>query len=191
VVALLLFLVLPVLEIWTAILVAQWIGVLPTVALLIGLSLLGFVLIRSEGLSVWRKANAELAAGRQPTDSLLDGLMVVVGGLLLIIPGFLTAVPGLLLLFPPTRSLLRPLVARWIERRAARSAAFVTASFGGAPIGSFGGGLGGSATGGSRRSWRGRVVDADSHEAPGSSAAAYAEVIDVEVDGPHELDPPR
>jgi UPF0716 protein FxsA len=187
VVALLLFLVLPVLEIWTAIVVAGWIGVGPTVLLLIGLSILGFVLIRSEGLSVWRKANAELAAGRQPTDSLLDGLMVVVGGVLLIVPGFLTAVPGLLLLFPPTRALLRPVVARWIERRAARSAAFVTASFGGASLGSFGGGVG-TRPGGSRRRGDGRVVDAESHEATG---AAYAEVIDVEVDGPRKLDPPQ
>ncbi|UDY34394.1 FxsA family protein [Dermatobacter hominis] len=188
-VALFLFLVLPVLELWTAILVAQWIGVLPTLLLLVGFSVLGFVLIRSEGLSVWRKANAELAAGRQPTDSLLDGLMVVVGGVLLIVPGFLTAVPGLLLLFPPTRALLRPVVARWIERRAARSAAFVTASFGGAPLGSFGGSAPGA--GPSRRSWRGRVVDAESHEAPDSTGASYAEVIDVEVDGSRELDPPR
>ena len=185
-VALLLFLVLPVLEIWAAILVAQWIGALPTVLLLVGLSLLGFVLIRSEGLSVWRKVNAELAAGRQPTDSLLDGLMVVVGGVLLIVPGFLTAVPGLLLLFPPTRALLRPVVARWIERRAARSAAVFSASFGGASLGSFGTSFGGAA-GRGRSGWRGGVVDAESHDV----TDAHAEVIDVEVDGPREIDPPR
>lgn len=186
--ALLVLLVLPILEIVTAIAVAQAIGFLPTVALIVGLSVLGFVLIRSEGLSVWRKVNTELVAGRQPTDSLLDGLMVVAGGTLLIVPGFVTAVPGLLLLFPPTRSLLRPVVMRWIERRAARSGAFVTASFGTTGTG-FGSGFGSFGRGGSYGTVRGRTVDADSHLA--DSSVAYAEVIDVEVDGPRELDPPR
>ena len=184
-IVLLVLVVMPILEIVTAVAVAQWIGILPTLALLLGLSLLGFVLIRSEGLGVWRKANAEMAAGRQPTDTLLDGLMVVVGGSLLILPGFLTAIPGLLLLFPPTRALLRPAVSRWIERRAARSAAFVTASFGGAGA-SFGGSF---PSGASFGRMRGRVVDADGREA--ESSVAYAEVIDVEVDAPRELDPPR
>jgi len=105
---LLVLLLLPILEIGAAILVAQAIGLLPTLLLLVGLSVLGVVLIRAEGPQTWRRANAELAAGRAPTDTLLDGLMVLVGGVLLIVPGFLTAVPGLLLLFPPTRALLRP-----------------------------------------------------------------------------------
>ena len=82
-------LILPILEVWAAIVVAGWIGVLPTVLALIGLSVAGVVLVRSEGLAVWRRANEELAAGRPPTDSLLDGLMVVVGGLLLIVPGWI------------------------------------------------------------------------------------------------------
>ncbi len=181
-VALALLLVLPFLEIWAAIVVAQWIGVVPTVLLLIGLSIAGLVLIRSEGLSVWRKANEELAAGRQPADQALDGLMVVVGGLLLIVPGFLTAIPGLALLLPPTRALLRPLAARWIERRAARSAAFMTATFGAAP----GGGTSFSTFSFGGR--RGPVVDAASR--PAEPSAPYAEVIDVEIDAPRQLDPP-
>jgi len=175
-------LILPILEIWAAIVVAGWIGVLPTVLALIGLSIAGVVLVRSEGLAVWRRANEELAAGRPPTDSLLDGLMVVVGGLLLIVPGFLTALPGLALLFPPTRSLLRPVVARWIDRRAARSAAFMTASFGTAGRGA--GSFGSVSFGG-----RGPIVDADSRDS--SVRASYAEVIDIDVDAPRQIDPPR
>ena len=187
-IVLLVLVIMPILEIVTAIAVAQWIGAVPTMALLLGLSVLGFVLIRSEGLSVWRKANAEIAAGQPPADTLTDGLLVVVGGSLLILPGFLTAIPGLLLLFPPTRSLLRPAVARWFERRAARSATFVTASFGGTGVGGQGfGSVFDQAAGFGRM--RGRVVDADAHEA--DVPAAYAEVIDIEVDAPRELDPPR
>lgn len=176
-------LILPILEVWAAIVVAGWIGVLPTVLALIGLSVAGVVLVRSEGLAVWRRANEELAAGRPPTESLLDGLMVVVGGLLLIVPGFLTAIPGLALLFPPTRSLLRPVVARWIDRRAARSAAFMTASFGNAGRGT--GSFGAFSFGGGR----GPIVDADSRDS--SVRASYAEVIDIDVDAPRQIDPPR
>lgn len=182
--ALLVLLLLPVLEIGAAVLVAQAIGLLPTLLLLVGLSLLGVVLIRSEGLQALRRANAELAAGRPPTDTLLDGLMVVVGGVLLIVPGFLTAVPGLLLLLPPTRALLRPVVARWVERRAARSAVILT-SFGGT------GGAGGAGFGSFRIGSAfgpGPVIDAEAHE---RRAPAHAEVIDVEVDSPREIGPSR
>ena len=181
---LLVLLLLPILEIGAAILVAQAIGLLPTLLLLVGLSVLGVVLIRAEGLQTWRRANTELAAGRAPTDTLLDGLMVLVGGVLLIVPGFLTAVPGLLLLFPPTRALLRPVMTRWVERRAARSAVILT-SFGGA------GGSGGTGFGSFRIDapfGRGPVVDADSHERRPSTA--YAEVVEVDVDAPREIGPP-
>lgn len=179
-VVLALLLILPILEIWAAIVVAQWIGALPTVLALVTLSAAGFLIVRSAGLSAWGRASEEIAAGRQPTDSLLDALMVVVGGLLLIVPGFLTAIPGLLLVFPPTRSLLRPPATRWIERRAAQSAAFMTGSFGSAPGASFS-----TFSFGARR---GPVVDASSRET--ERPAPYAEVIDVEVDAPRQIDPP-
>lgn len=186
-VALFVLLVVPVLEIWAAVAVAQSIGVAPTVLALIGLSLLGVWLIRSEGLHVWRRVNAELTAGRAPTDSLLDGLMVLIGGVLLILPGLLTAVPGLILLFPPTRSLLRPLVGRWVATRAERSATIGVVSFGSSPRGatSFGGRSFGR--------WSGPVVDTTSHDAAsptGGRAGSFAEVIDVEVNHPDELGPP-
>lgn len=181
-VALLLLLVLPILEIWAAIAVAQSIGALPTVLALVGLSVLGVVLVRSEGVQVWRRVNEELAVGRPPTDSLLDGLMVAAGGALLIVPGFLTAVPGLLLLFSPTRSLLRPAVARWVSVRAQRTATIGTISFGTPMSGRFG-------PNGGR--WSGPVVDATSHDAAprDSVRGSYAEVIDVEVDHRDELGP--
>ncbi len=202
-VALLVLLVVPVLEIWAAVVVAQSIGVLPALLALVGLSLLGVLLVRSEGIQVWRRVNAELASGRAPTDSLLDGLMVVIGGALLIVPGFLTAVPGLLLLFPPTRWLLRPLAARWITTRAERSATIGVITFGGSTV------AGSTTTGPEFRSsgwrntsfgrWSGPVVETSGHESTGSTGAgsgSYAEVIDVQVDGSHPdgppaLDPPR
>jgi UPF0716 protein FxsA len=95
---------------------------LATFLLLIAMSALGVVLLKREGASVWRRANAEVAAGRPPTGPLLDGVMVLLGGVLLVIPGFVTGVVGLLLLLPPVRALLRPVLLTWMTARAARAA---------------------------------------------------------------------
>lgn len=154
--------ILGVAEIWVAVVVAQWIGAFATAMSLVGLSLLGVALVRREGLTVMRRVNEELASGRVPTTSLLDGFMVVVGGVLLIVPGFLTAIPGLVLLFPPTRTLLRPVAQRWIERRAGRSAGFGDFTFNSVHV-------------------QGGGPDRDDQ---------YAEVIDVQVHRPHELGRP-
>ena len=117
-----LFLVLPFIEVWVAIQVAGTIGALPTLLLLVAMSALGVVLLRREGVTVWRKASAEIAAGRPPTTQLLDGALVLVGGVSLVVPGFITGVFGLLLLFPPVRALLRPAILAWFTARAARAA---------------------------------------------------------------------
>ncbi len=178
------FLILPFLELWTIVAVAGVVGVGWTLLALVAMSCLGVILIRSQGLAVWRRANAELAAGRMPTRSLIDGAMVMLGGCLLIVPGFITGVAGLLLMLPPTRALLRPMVLRWMERRAARvgvmNAVFVDAVA--SPYGT---------TRATRSPWGtvigGTVVDVDSREA----AAPRADIVDVRVDGPSELDPPR
>jgi UPF0716 protein FxsA len=177
-------LVLPFLELWTIMAVAGQIGAGWTLLLIIAMSVLGVVLIRSQGLAVWRRANAELAAGRMPTRSLVDGALVMLGGCLLIVPGFITDALGLVLLLPPTRALVRPFVLRWMERRAARvgvmNAVFVDAV--GNPY---------SSTRATRSPWGtvigGTVVDVDSREA----TPPRADVVDVRVEGPPELDPPR
>ena len=115
-------LVLPFLEVWVAIQVAGVIGGFPTLLLIFLMSVLGVVLLRREGTTVWRKASEEMAAGRPPTTQLLDGALVLVGGVALVVPGFITGVFGLLLLFPPVRALLRPAILAWFTARAARAA---------------------------------------------------------------------
>lgn len=114
-------LALPLLEIWAAIQVASAIGIGWTVLLLIAMSFSGVVLTKREGMGVWRRANAELAEGRVPTTSLLDGALVLLGGICLTIPGFITGIFGALLLLPPVRAVLRPLLAAWAARRAAKA----------------------------------------------------------------------
>jgi UPF0716 protein FxsA len=114
---LLIFIVLPIAEIYVIVQVGQAIGILPTIALLIVDGFVGAALARSQGAAAWRRFNEAIAAGRPPTKEVLDGAMVIVGGAFLLAPGFITDVIGLLLLLPPTRALMRGFVTRVARRR--------------------------------------------------------------------------
>ena len=114
----LLFIVLPVAEIYVIIKVGEAIGVLPTIGLLILDGFLGAALLRHQGRAAWRRFNEALAAGRIPAREVFDGAMVIVGGAFLLAPGFITDVIGLLLLIPPSRALFRGLVSRIAVGRA-------------------------------------------------------------------------
>ncbi|OLE35096.1 MAG: hypothetical protein AUG48_11510 [Actinobacteria bacterium 13_1_20CM_3_68_9] len=115
----LIFIVLPIAELYVIIKVGEAIGVLPTIGLLILDSFLGAALLRSQGRAAWRRFNEALAAGRIPTREVFDGAMVILGGAFLITPGFITDVIGVLLLIPPSRAVFRGLVARLALRRTA------------------------------------------------------------------------
>jgi UPF0716 protein FxsA len=117
----LIFIVLPIAELYVIIKVGEAIGALPTIALLILDSFLGAALWRSQGRAAWRRFNRALAEGRVPTREVFDGAMVILGGAFLITPGFITDVIGLLLLLPPTRAIFRGMVARMARRRTAFS----------------------------------------------------------------------
>ena len=67
----------------------------------------GVLIVRHQGLGVYRRVRAQLRAGTVPGVELVDGLVILVAGVLLIVPGFVTDAVGLLLLFPPTRHLVR------------------------------------------------------------------------------------
>jgi UPF0716 protein FxsA len=113
----LLFIVVPIAELYVIIQVGQAIGVVNTIILLILDSLLGSLLMRSQGRAAWRRFNEALAAGRVPAREVLDGALVIFGGALLLTPGFLSDVAGLILLLPPTRAIVRRmLVGRFAKR---------------------------------------------------------------------------
>ena len=125
----LLFLVVPVLEIYVIIQVGQVIGALPTVLLLIAESLLGAWLVRREGRRTWRALQETLRrpagvvgalgapAGGAVGRELTDGALVLIGGTLLLTPGFLTDVVGFFLIVPFTRPVARRLLLRALSRR--------------------------------------------------------------------------
>jgi UPF0716 protein FxsA len=114
----LLFIVLPVAEIYVIIKVGEAIGVLPTIALLILDGFLGAALLRHQGRAAWRRFNEALAAGKIPAREVFDGAMVIMGGAFLLTPGFITDVIGLLLLIPPSRAIFRGLVTKVAVGRA-------------------------------------------------------------------------
>ena len=98
-----LFILLPLAELYVILKVGDAIGVPWTILLLAADSILGAMLLRSQGRAVWRRFNEALATGRMPHREVQDGVLVIFGGAFLITPGFLTDVIGLLLLLPPTR----------------------------------------------------------------------------------------
>ena len=119
----LLFIVVPIAELYVIIQVGEAIGALPTIAILIADSVLGSWLLRSQGRGAWRRFNEALAAGRPPAREVLDGALVIFGGAFLITPGFLTDIVGVVLLVPPTRALVRRVLGRDFARRFATGVA--------------------------------------------------------------------
>ncbi|MGI9622469.1 MAG: FxsA family protein [Acidimicrobiales bacterium] len=107
---LLLFIVVPILELYVIIQVADGIGVVETIVLLILVSVVGAWLVKREGLSVLRKVQTELARGQMPTKQIVDGALIMLAGALMLTPGFVTDAVGVLFLIPPTRALFRRLI---------------------------------------------------------------------------------
>jgi UPF0716 protein FxsA len=143
----LLFVIVPIAELAVIIQVGEAIGVWWTIALLVADSVLGSLLMRSQGRAAWRRFNEATAAGRIPARETLDGVLVIFGGALLLTPGFISDVLGAILLVPPTRALVRRLLAR---RVAGRMVASVAGAGAGAPRG--------------RPAWRGqRDYDVEGH----------------------------
>ena len=116
------FIVVPLLELFVIIQVGQEIGAWPTIAILVADSIIGSVLLRVQGRTAWRRFNAAVAEGRVPTNEVLDGVLVIFGGAFLLTPGFLTDIVGILFLLPPTRSLVRRVLLRNVAARMAASA---------------------------------------------------------------------
>jgi UPF0716 protein FxsA len=107
-----LFIAVPIAELAVIIQVGQLLGLWWTIALLVADSVLGSMLMRSQGRAAWRRFTAAAQAGRAPAREVADGVLIIFGGALLLTPGFITDVFGLLFLLPPTRALIRRLLLR-------------------------------------------------------------------------------
>jgi UPF0716 protein FxsA len=107
-----LFIAVPIAELAVIIQVGQLLGLWWTIALLVADSVLGSMLMRSQGRAAWRRFTAAAQAGRAPAREVADGVLIIFGGALLLTPGFITDVFGLLFLLPRTRALIRRLLLR-------------------------------------------------------------------------------
>ena len=112
----------PLLEIFFLVQVSDQIGTLPTILLLIAMSVFGAWLVKREGRATWQRLRAAIARGEVPTKEAVDGAMILFGGALMLTPGFITDIFGLLLILPPTRASLkggfRRVLGGWILTRA-------------------------------------------------------------------------
>lgn len=116
----LLFTIIPILELTLLVTLGNQIGLPITLAIVVTTALLGATLGKYQGLTAWRKIKAELAKGQLPQDSLLDGLAVLIASAFLITPGVLTDLAAFTLLFPVTRApvkrFIRKRIDRWMEK---------------------------------------------------------------------------
>jgi UPF0716 protein FxsA len=152
----LLFIVVPVAELYVIIKVGELIGVWPTLALLLADALLGSWLLKHEGRGAWRRFNQALEERRFPGREVADGALIIVGGTLLLTPGFLTDIVGVFLLLPPTRAISRRLLKRLTIGR------FMVVGISGGPRGP----SGAPTTNGGRRPPRDYDFDATAEEVP-------------------------
>ena len=114
---LLLFTIVPLVELFLLVKLGTVVGVGPTIALVIFTGVLGAWLARQQGLEVLRRVNEDLSQGRMPTEALMDGVLILIAGAVLLTPGLLTDALGFVLLIPRTRAAVRKIVAARFARR--------------------------------------------------------------------------
>lgn len=107
-----LFILLPLIDLYLLLQIAAWIGVLETVALVIVTGIAGGILARRQGVQTVRRVQYRLERGEQPSRELADGALILIGAALLVTPGVVTDAAGFLLLLPLTR----PHVREWLKQ---------------------------------------------------------------------------
>lgn len=102
----LLFIIIPIAEMWLLIEVGGEIGALNTVALVFLTAIIGFALLRHQGVSTLARAQQRMAEGQMPAKEMAEGICLAVGGALLLTPGFITDAFGFVCLLPGLRKIL-------------------------------------------------------------------------------------
>ncbi|WP_409482967.1 FxsA family protein [Arsenicicoccus dermatophilus] len=120
--AFVLLLVVPTLEIAVIVAIGRVIGGWPTIGLLLLESAIGAWLVKREGRAAWTSLRGALASGRLPAGELSDAALVLVSGTLLLTPGFLSDVLGFACILPGTRAVARRLLTRVVTRQLLASA---------------------------------------------------------------------
>ncbi|MFO7764962.1 MAG: FxsA family protein [Pelovirga sp.] len=117
---LILFIFVPIIEIYVLIEAGRQIGALPTIALIILTGIAGAFLARSQGFQLLTRIQSDLQAGRVPAEEMFDGAMILAGGMVLLTPGFCTDLLGFILLTPVSRTYIKKWLKLWLEKKIAR-----------------------------------------------------------------------
>lgn len=123
----------PIIEIALFIELGGWVGLWPTIALVIITAILGGVLLRAQGFSAMRRMQASLAEGGDPRGPMAHGILILVAGLLMLTPGFFTDAVGFTLLIPPARAAIIAAAGPWLAKRVVMQSAGMGAHMGGGP----------------------------------------------------------
>jgi UPF0716 protein FxsA len=113
----LIFIIVPLVEILLLIEIGSRIGTHNTIAIIILTGILGGFMMRQQGFTILVNIRADLSEGRMPTGELVNGALVLAGGIFLLTPGFFTDAVGFLLLIPATRGFIRKKIQLLIRRK--------------------------------------------------------------------------
>ena len=125
---LLLFTIVPFVELIVLIEVGKQIGTMTTLMIIILTGILGASLARAQGFLVMSRIRDDLSMGKIPADALIDGLLILIGAIVLLTPGFITDIIGFLLLIPITRAALREPLRHYFKNKISTSSQFYSSS---------------------------------------------------------------
>jgi len=112
---LMLFIIVPVTELYLLIEVGKKIGTLTTISIIIFTGILGAYLVKHQGFMILRKIQNDLNEGTIPEDSLIQGVIILAGGILLLTPGFVTDIVGFIFLIPASRNVVKKYLLKWLK----------------------------------------------------------------------------
>lgn len=117
---LILFTLVPVIELYVLIEAGRQIGVGATIGMIFLTGIAGAYLARSQGFNLINRIQTDLNQGRIPAEEMMDGAMILAGGLLLLTPGFCTDLFGFCLLTPVTRQFFKVWLKKWLNYKIQR-----------------------------------------------------------------------
>ena len=112
---LILFVIVPVTELYILIEVGKKIGSLTTIGIIILTGIIGAYLVKGQGFMILKKIQNDLNEGVIPGDSLIQGAIILTGGIFLLTPGFVTDIIGFIFLIPVSRNIVKKYLLKWLK----------------------------------------------------------------------------
>jgi UPF0716 protein FxsA len=112
---LILFVIVPVTELYILIEVGKKIGSLTTIGIIILTGIIGAYLVKGQGFMILKKIQNDLNEGIMPGDSLIQGAIILAGGIFLLTPGFVTDIIGFIFLIPASRNIVKKYLLKWLK----------------------------------------------------------------------------